>query len=283
MQVDLEELRRYYASLSDQALLELRPDDLTDVANECCDAELLRRGLRRPEESADEAAAHEDPCPDEAAEWGEARRLFMRSVPWAKNAVTVHTFSSAPEAEQARDALEEAGIPAAIAGDEIRSARFNLMVPEASLEDAQGVLDAAIFHPVFEDTLEGHFAVFTDEELADMDRELLPASARASYDEEMEARGLSGSVPDALQGTGGDGTQDGFVAAATLLGAEAEVGKSLLDGARIPCRLENDDSPTPLEEYQGVRLMVPPALFDRACEILQDNAAKIIAAVRTEE
>ena len=45
MRPDPDELRRYYASLSDDALLEIERNDLTEVAQACYDAELAERGL----------------------------------------------------------------------------------------------------------------------------------------------------------------------------------------------------------------------------------------------
>jgi hypothetical protein len=47
LQIDLDDFRRRYEELSDEALLELDRDDLVDLARDCYDAELARRGLRR--------------------------------------------------------------------------------------------------------------------------------------------------------------------------------------------------------------------------------------------
>ena len=43
MQVDLDDFRRRYTELSDEALLELDRDELVDLARDCYDAELARR------------------------------------------------------------------------------------------------------------------------------------------------------------------------------------------------------------------------------------------------
>ncbi len=51
MPVDLEYLRRHYASLSDEALLELDRSELVETAQKCYDEELARRkplGLTNP-------------------------------------------------------------------------------------------------------------------------------------------------------------------------------------------------------------------------------------------
>ena len=43
MQIDPEDFRKHYASLSDQALLEWDRNELVEVAQRCYDAELARR------------------------------------------------------------------------------------------------------------------------------------------------------------------------------------------------------------------------------------------------
>ncbi len=43
MNIDPQELERHYASLSDEALLELNREDLVEVAQGCLDRELARR------------------------------------------------------------------------------------------------------------------------------------------------------------------------------------------------------------------------------------------------
>ena len=46
MQIDLEQIRRHYASLSDEALLDIDRDDLTEAAQQrCFDAEFDGQGL----------------------------------------------------------------------------------------------------------------------------------------------------------------------------------------------------------------------------------------------
>jgi len=290
LQIDLDNLRRHYASLSDPALLALDPEDLTEVARECYNTELFHRGLTRPEEPADDEPSNAEPVPQELTEWGESHRQFMSQVPWAKSAVRLHAFQFAPEAEEARDALEEAGIPCALASEASRVSQFELMVPAASFDAGQRVLNDQIFHPAFEDALEGHFAEFSDEELLSIDRESLLKTSRESFDNELRDRGLeeyvselNGAGPDRDTTAGSTPNPDEFVFAATLLGAEAQVGQRVLQEAGIPCRLEEDDAPTPLEDYRGMRLLVPPDRFDEACKILEDNAAKIIEEVRGED
>ena len=49
MPVDLEYLRQHYASLSDDALLEINRADLVEAAQKCYDHELAARRLRSAE------------------------------------------------------------------------------------------------------------------------------------------------------------------------------------------------------------------------------------------
>src|ERR1022692_3718082 len=84
MQIDPEELRRHYASLSDEGLWKIDRDELVDVAQQCYDEELAQRGLSlEPEESATAVEVIEDPTlaatflyPDEAL----IARTLLRSA-----------------------------------------------------------------------------------------------------------------------------------------------------------------------------------------------------------
>ncbi len=46
MALDLDQLRRNYAELINEALLEIDPSELVEAARECYDSELAQRGLR---------------------------------------------------------------------------------------------------------------------------------------------------------------------------------------------------------------------------------------------
>jgi hypothetical protein len=277
VRIDPEELKRHYSSLSDRALLALHREDLTDFAQQVYDAEILHRGLRaRVMTPRDET--HGELIGEDSDDLGETRHLHIESVPWAKDAVAAHVFQSAPEAEEARDALEEANIPCALAGDEApQSFRFKLMVPKASLEAAKSVLDAKIFHPVFEDTLDRHFARFTDAELLAVDPELLPPLARAAFLEELRERELKSEF-DLPEEAPAKARMDGLVSVATLFPKEAEIAKQLLEESGISCVLEEDPNPTPMDEYQGVHLLVTADEFDEASSLLEQNATQIMGA-----
>jgi len=126
MQVDLDDFRRRYAELSDDALLDLDRDDLVDLARDCYDAELSRRGLRRTSSS---------PPAMEARDHGEL--------------VEAAIFSSSSEADLARALLESAAIPCYLenefAGKTLRASDgFRLFVPAALLDNAREILNSPV-------------------------------------------------------------------------------------------------------------------------------------------
>jgi len=55
VQINIEDLRQHYASLSDEGLLEIDRDELTAVAQTCYDEELEQRNLTSPESTEEEA------------------------------------------------------------------------------------------------------------------------------------------------------------------------------------------------------------------------------------
>jgi hypothetical protein len=61
VQIDPEEFRRRYAELSDEGLLSIDRDELVEVALQCYDDELARRGLQpQPQASAEVAEMDEE-------------------------------------------------------------------------------------------------------------------------------------------------------------------------------------------------------------------------------
>jgi hypothetical protein len=129
MNIDPQELERHYASLSDEALLEVNRDDLVEVAQGCLDRELARRGLspKNADAEIDGAFTEDDP------------------------AVAVSNYTYPEEASEARDALETSGIPCYLAqreeesSEEGRSYRsvsgaLLLMVPSSFADRAVALL-----------------------------------------------------------------------------------------------------------------------------------------------
>jgi hypothetical protein len=129
MDITLDDFRRHFELLSDDALLSTNREDLVDSARECYDEEVTSRGLNS---SPDEEIAGEETS---VAEQPESDRLVL-----------IATFNIPDEANLARGLLESAGIPfylqneyVALGGIELR-----LMVPSAVEEQALEVLGAQI-------------------------------------------------------------------------------------------------------------------------------------------
>jgi hypothetical protein len=130
VQVSEADFRQHYELLSDEALLEINPGDLVDVARQCLEEEIERRGLNAaaddsPAEIAAEPAVAEEEDPGE---------------------VLIATFTSGDELNLARGLLQSAEIPsrvenplAVMGGMELR-----LIVPAAFEEHALEVLGAEI-------------------------------------------------------------------------------------------------------------------------------------------
>jgi hypothetical protein len=146
--VTLEDFRRHFGMLSDEALLATRRKDLVESAQECYDEELSRRGLSTgvPGEIFEDAEAEAAPSGDEP--------------------VSIATFMVAEEASLARGLLRSASIPSHLANEYTGLGGFQLelMVPASFVDQALEVLAAEI----------------SDEELA------AQAEAAADFEEEEE-------------------------------------------------------------------------------------------------
>lgn len=97
MKVDLEDFRRQYANLNDEALLDIDREELTPLAQQVYDAEVSSRGLDRPEEDAEENA----PAAPKSLE----------------DLVEVAVFDNPAEANVAKAILRLAEIPCALSTD----------------------------------------------------------------------------------------------------------------------------------------------------------------------
>jgi hypothetical protein len=122
LEIDPEHLRSRYAELSDEGLLSIDRNDLTELAQHYYDAEVAARGFKS--ESTQEA---EQP---------------------AEELVLVETFLSAEDAKLGRALLRSAEIPAYLE-NELTSAwtgagGLRLMVPTSFLEQAKEILNTRI-------------------------------------------------------------------------------------------------------------------------------------------
>ena len=131
MDVSLDDFRRHFGILSDDALLATRREDLVESAQQCLDEELSRRGLLTGE--SDSGAA--------AAESAEAEPDSAGGEP-----VSIATYTVAEEASLARGLLRIASIPCHLANEYTGLGGFQLelMVPAAYVEQALEVLGAEI-------------------------------------------------------------------------------------------------------------------------------------------
>src|SRR5258708_27294340 len=168
MQMDPEYLREHYASLSDEALRAIDRASLVEVAQRCYDDELRKRS----------ATTHN--LPDEEVEF-EVEPPGAEDKPvWLEDAAEVYSWvvlpgSAAPSsAEDAHDALEDAGIPCYLDLFEDPpeqsiypepTHRLRLMVPVKLNMRAASVLEREIQNPEFEAEWKMHLEALSDHEL----------------------------------------------------------------------------------------------------------------------
>ena len=202
MQIDLDAIRQHYASLSDEELLHMSRADLTEAARQCYDEEFSRRGLKdRPKPGR--IARHESVARENTT------GVFADEdeSDWLEDAACACSFASGPEgagaaeAENARQVLEEAGIPCQISVEDVDSdsrpdgapprREYRVMVPGALNMIATSVLDKEIFNEELDASWRAHFEALTDDQLRAVDPELICAGLadrierlqRAYYDE----------------------------------------------------------------------------------------------------
>ena len=133
MQIDLEDFKRHYAMLSDDALLEINRSELVDAARVCYDAELAERTLARPN-AEENASALDHPSED---------------VPGTEGGLElVATFLTVEEANFARGLLQSADIPCSFENDEAAAwtgmGELRLMVPASAYDRACEILETEI-------------------------------------------------------------------------------------------------------------------------------------------
>jgi hypothetical protein len=200
MQIDLESLRRHYGSLSDDELLAVERDELTDAAQKCFDEEVERRGLAEAQES--------EAVPDEVAYEG---AISMAGVDpdWLQDAACACSFVSQPggsaatDAENAREVLQDAGIPCQVSTVEVASStgdrpaqyEYRVMVAGALSLKAASILDKEVFNPQLEADWRTHFASLSDLELGALNPDVICAGLadrivrlKRAYNDEISRR-----------------------------------------------------------------------------------------------
>ena len=176
MQVTPDELRQYYASLSDEMLQEIDPAYLTDAARRCYESEFAKRDL-----SPDDRPL---PAAEEDVEEG-----FEVEPDWMEYAACPCFFTAVPgsnhahDAERAREVLQAAGIPCHLSvasadppnEDVQRFDEYRALVPASLNLKAISVLDKEIFNTDLEADWRAHFAALSDEELRALNPEIICA------------------------------------------------------------------------------------------------------------
>jgi hypothetical protein len=134
MKVDAEDFRRVYDAMNDEALLAVDRDELVDVAQQCYDAELVKRGLVTEEEV-------------------EETTVVTEVTEERQEMVELATFTDVDDARMALALLKTAEIPCWLENAASSAigyignpafGEFRLSVPPAYLEQAQEVLETEI-------------------------------------------------------------------------------------------------------------------------------------------
>ncbi len=199
MQIDLDDLREHYRSLTDDELLEIEQADLTEAAQQCYDDEITRRGL----------ADHESAAPGPESE--EAPHAFEEDADpdWMTDAAIACSYTGYPggnaasDADHALDVLQNAGIPCQISVaeqdpdnvDGPKFPEFRVMVPGALNLKATSVLDKEIFNVGLEAEWRSHFEALTDAQLRALTPDVICAGLadriarlKRAYNEELARR-----------------------------------------------------------------------------------------------
>ena len=211
LQINPDDLRHYYASLSDEALVELDRTALTEMAQRCYDDELAQRKLS-PQDAEGSVGSHAaDTLVDETD--GEVDGEFdLDTGPkpdWLDDAACACSFAylpgdiSADDAENARAVLSAAGIPCYVALQKIDKPRYepalryeySVMVPGALNLEATSVLDREIFNPKVEADWKVHLETLSDEDFRVLNSESICAGLldrmnrlKRAYDQEIKRR-----------------------------------------------------------------------------------------------
>lgn len=209
MAIDPTYLRRHYASLSDEGLLEVDETELVDEARRIFDEEVAQRGLSRDEEAADDEVEAEDEALGEAGS-GAPDFDGGPEPEWLDEAALAGSFVSQPgsstptdTAVDASDALHAAGIPCYVVTGKVDppevspkpQLEFRLMVPSEWLFEARSVLDKEIFNQEVEEYWRTHFQVLSDDDMRALNLEVVLAGLKDRieritrvYNEELKQR-----------------------------------------------------------------------------------------------
>lgn len=192
MQPDAKDLRRHYASLSDEALLDIQRDDLTAVAQRCYDDEIANRELAG---AGDETSAAEAAGIEVESDWLESAAVACSFGPQdtadLDQACSILEQADLPYRVNARDQEDSQGQPYQIQ---------DVMVPAPWLLLALSVLDQEMFNERQESDWRAHLEELSDEDFATVHIEDLTAGMldrverlKRVYADELARRGLEES------------------------------------------------------------------------------------------
>jgi hypothetical protein len=194
MKLNVDDIRRHYGSLSDEALHAIDRTELVEIAQQCYDQELAQRAplkkiratpVHRDEEEEEADGALESGTPD-----------------WIAEAACVCAFRNAvPDAVNARVILENDGVPCYVEFRETEPdvtppprSEYCVLVPGGLNLRAMSVLDKEIFNEQVESGWRTHLQALSDEELLGKKEILLEgildrvARLARAYDEEVARR-----------------------------------------------------------------------------------------------
>jgi hypothetical protein len=210
LQLDLAYLRRHYAGLSDESLLEIDRGELVEAAQKCYDEELARRKPARPAAPAASLEPQDDQVDDDAEPDTDAGS----GPAWLEDGACACAFVESPgsdaagDAANARGALEDARIPCYVAVEKLppesavpgREREYRVLVPGALNLHAVSVLDRDVFNQHVEADWRAHFEVLSDDALLALDSEIICAGLvdrverlKRAYSDELARRGLTPS------------------------------------------------------------------------------------------
>lgn len=165
MQIDTKALRKHYSSLSDEGLLAINRADLTDVAQNCYDAEINNRKLtkqRRPIEvdaPEEETETEYIDADEDALDWlAESAEVFS----W-----TAAGTPPATEMDHTREVIKAAGIPCLLqlVEEPEEKPRWRIVVPGSLSLHAMSILDRDILNDQFEVEWRTHLETLSDSQV----------------------------------------------------------------------------------------------------------------------
>lgn len=188
MKIDREDLRRHYASLSDEELAAVDPDELTELARGVYEEEIGSRNPQPEESEVERGFVEEEDTFDEHA----MIEPDGEEPEWLPDASVACGFTAYPggdhaaRAAHARAALTDAGIPSFLVvqpPDEPGAySQLNVMVPGGLYLHAASVLDKEIFNDELEPSWRNHFEALSDKELRAVNPQVICAGLQDRID-----------------------------------------------------------------------------------------------------